>query len=221
MDFSILIPTMKSRTKLFRQVLAEIQRQISEIKTAKIEVLYEIDNGELTLGAKRNLLISRARGTYCCFVDDDDVVSPTFLKTFLPMLKGDYDCASLVGAYYLKGTFVKLFYHSIDVQEWHETSDRFWRSPSPLNMIRTDICRKVQYADIRNTEDHEFSKRLIESDLLQKEYKTPNIPVYHYVDGVKSERDMWTYTWKYPYIELHSPTESTKLKKSVQSLFHV
>ena len=216
MDFSILIPTMKPRERLFLQVLSEVQRQINEITTAKIEVLYESDNGELTLGAKRNLLISRAQGKYCCFVDDDDVISPNFLKTFLPMLEDDYDCASFVGAYYNKGKFIKLFYHSLDVKEWYETHDRFWRCPSPLNMIKTDICRQVPYADIRNIEDHEFSKRLISSGLLKKEYKIPYIPVYHYVDGVKGTREQWKYTWKGDYIELYNTAPKNFLKKFIR-----
>lgn len=213
MDFSILIPTMKSREELFLQVLSEVKRQISEIKSTKIEVLYESDNGELTLGAKRNLLISRASGKYCCFVDDDDVISPNFLRSFLPMIEDDYDCASLVGAYYHKGEFIKLFYHSLDVKEWYETDDKFWRSPSPLNMIKTDICRKVQYADIRNTEDHEFSKRLVASGLLKKEYKIPDIPLYHYVDGVKGEREEWKYKWDGYFIKLYKPDRSNIIKK--------
>jgi glycosyltransferase involved in cell wall biosynthesis len=149
MDFSILIPTLSSRKELFNKVLSEIQSQINEINTAKIEVLYESDSGELTLGAKRNLLISRASGKYCCFVDDDDIISPTYLKTFLPMLDGDYDCASFVGAYYHNGEFKKCFYHSLDIDEWYETPELYFRSTSPMNMIKTEICRKVQYKDIR------------------------------------------------------------------------
>lgn len=216
MDFSILIPTMKSRERLFLQVLTEVQRQISEIKIAKIEVLYESDSGELTLGAKRNLLISRASGKYCCFIDDDDIISPTFIKTFLPMLNDDYDCSSFVGAYYHNGKYIKDFYHSIDIKDWYETEDRFWRSPTPLNMIKTDICRKVQYADIRNTEDYEFSKRLIESDLLKKEYKIPIIPIYHYVDGVKDTREQWKYRWIGKYIELYTQVSNDFLKKIIK-----
>lgn len=219
MDFSVLIPTMKSREKLFIQVLSEVQRQIAEIKTAKIEVLYESDNGELTLGAKRNLLISRASGKYCCFVDDDDVISPNYLKTFLPMLQSDYDCASIVGAYYLKGSFRKLFYHSVDIKEWSETDTKYLRSPSPLNMIKTEICRKVQYADIRNTEDHEFSKRLVESGLLKKEYKIPMIPVYHYIDGVKDMRDQLKHRWIGNYVELYKPLSKNFVKKITKISF--
>ena len=202
MDFSILMPTLSYRKNLFEKALSEVKRQINEIDTAKIEVIYESDNGELTLGAKRNLLISRASGTYCCFIDDDDIISPSYLKTFLPMLEKDYDCASFLGAHYDKGNFNKLFYHSLDVDEWHETSEMYYRTPSPMNMIKTEICRKIQYKDVRHVEDHEFSKRLKDSGLLKNEYKIPNIPIYHYIDGVKSNRNDWTYEWDNNLIKL-------------------
>jgi glycosyltransferase involved in cell wall biosynthesis len=215
MDFSILIPTLNSRRSLFQQVYSEIKRQISEITMARIEVLYESDNGELTLGAKRNLLVSRAQGKYHCFIDDDDVVSPTFLKSFLPMLEDDYDCSSYVGAYYKKGEFKKLFYHSLDIREWSETDDCYLRCPSPLNMIRTDIVRQVQYKDIRNTEDYEFSMRLLDSGLLKKEYKIPYTAIYHYIDGVKENRDQWLYTWNNDYTRLNLFLKPSQLPPNV------
>ena len=203
MDFSILIPTMNSRNALFQKLLAEVNNQIQYIQTqANIEVLYEVDNGEMTLGAKRNLLVSRARGKYCCFIDDDDIISPTFLQTFLPMMNQEYDCASYVGAYYNNGVFEKLFYHSLDITGWYETEDRYWRSVSPMNMIKTDIVRKIQYKDIRDTEDHEFSIRLLKSGLLKSEFKIPYIPIYHYIDGVKKTRERWNYRWNTDFTRL-------------------
>ena len=195
-DFSILIATMHSRRVTFEQVLKEINKQVSELPSeVTAEVLYEVDNGELTLGAKRNILVDRAQGKYHCFIDDDDVIAPFFLKTFIPMLKDDYDCASYVGAFYYMGSYVKPFYHSLDNKEWSETPDVFLRSVSPMNMIKTDIVRKVRYKDIRYTEDHEFSIRLTQSGLLKSEYKIPFIPVYHYIAGTKENRNEWEYSW--------------------------
>jgi len=218
MDFSILIATMHSRKPLFDKLLIEVNRQICEINEIRLrvintnkgrfmksrriptfEVLYEVDGGEMTLGAKRNLLVSRANGKYCCFIDDDDIISPTFLQTFVPMIYGDYDCASFLGIYYYRGTsntpYEKLFYHSLDVKDWAEVDSKYLRSVSPMNMIKTDIVRNVRYADIRNTEDHEFSIRLMKSGLLHREFKIPNVPIYHYIDGVKGTRELWNYKW--------------------------
>jgi glycosyltransferase involved in cell wall biosynthesis len=204
-DISILIPTLQERNSLFQIVLAEVRRQISECPEITVEVLWDVDNGEKTLGGKRNDLVAKCTGKYHCFIDDDDVLSPFYLKMFVPMILSgiDYDCASFVGAYYHMGEFKKLFYHSMSNTSWYETPERYIRTVSPLNLIRTSIVRDIQYADIRNTEDHEFSVRLHESGLLKKEFKIDEtIPLYHYIDGVKDTRTMWSYTWNGHILEL-------------------
>ena len=215
MDISILIPTMTPRRALFEQVLAEIRKQASECWRLRTEILWESDNGELTLGQKRNVLMDRCVGKYHCFIDDDDVLAPDYLKSFVPMITSgiDYDCASFVGAYYKggtftwpyaggvpnEGTFLKLFHHSLYYTEWSETPERYIRTISPMNLIKTDIVRQVRYKDIRNTEDHEFSKRLMASGLLKTEFAiNPNHPIYHYIDGVKQDRIQWRYSWETP-----------------------
>ena len=216
-DISILIPTMKPRERLFQQVLAEVQKQIRETPQLRVEVLWESDNGELTLGQKRNVLMDRCTGKYHCFIDDDDVLAPYFLQTFVPMIRSgiDYDCASFVGAHYDRGRFNKLFHHSMDYPEWDERPDRFIRSVSPMNMIKTSIVRAVRYKDIRNTEDHEFSKRLMASGLLNTEFKIdPNRPIYHYIDGVKADREQWSYSWNGDYVSLFKSFSASSFQLS-------
>lgn len=201
MDISILIPTMTPRKALFEQVLAEIQRQAHGCPQIRTEILWESDNGELTLGQKRNVLMDRCTGKYHCFIDDDDILAPDYLKTFVPMITSgvDYDCASFVGAHYKRGVFNKLFHHSMDYREWAETPERYIRTISPMNLIKTDIVRQVRYKDIRNTEDHEFSKRLMASGLLKTEYTiNANYPIYHYIDEVKQDREQWKHSWETP-----------------------
>lgn len=214
-DISILIPTLAPRKALFEQVLAEIQKQADECPEIRTEILWESDNGELTLGQKRNVLMDRCTGKYHCFIDDDDILAPDYLKTFVPMITSgiDYDCAAFVGAHYKgglfqfpyvggvadRGTFMKLFHHSLYYTEWYETPERYIRTISPMNLIKTDIVRQVRYKDIRNTEDHEFSKRLMASGLLKTEFPiNPNHPIYHYIDGVKADREQWQYSWESP-----------------------
>lgn len=201
MDISILIPTMTPRKALFDQVLAEIRKQASECPEIRTEILWESDNGELTLGQKRNVLMERCTGKYHCFIDDDDVLAPDYLKTFVPMITSgrDYDCAAFVGAHYIRGVFNKLFHHSMHYDAWAETPERFLRTISPMNLIKTDIVRQVRYMDIRSIEDREFSQRLKASGLLKTEFSiNANHPLYHYIDGVKLDRQDWTYAWDGP-----------------------
>jgi glycosyltransferase involved in cell wall biosynthesis len=213
MDISILIPTMNSRKNLFDDVLREVKRQIQQTPEIKVEVLWESDNGELTLGAKRNVLVDRCSGKYHCFVDDDDVLAPYFLKTFVPMIQSgiDYDCASFVGAHYVKGRFVKVFNHSLVYKDWFETPERYYRCPSPMNLLKTSIVKQVRYKDIRNTEDHEFSMRLLATGLLNKEFEVnPNRPLYHYIDGVKEDREKWRHYWIGDFLQLYKVPEASE-----------
>ncbi len=211
-DISILIPTMTPRKRLFEKVLAEIQSQAHQCPEIKTEILWESDNGELTLGQKRNVLMDRCTGKYHCFIDDDDILAPYYLRTFVPMIQSgiEYDCASFVGAHYQRGRFNKLFHHSLDYTEWAETPERFIRTISPMNLIKTEIVRSVRYMDIRNTEDHEFSKRLMASRLLKKEFKIdPNRPIYHYIDGVKEDREEWKHVFEGDLLRLWKPPKYT------------
>lgn len=215
MDISILIPTMNSRRTLFNDVLQEVRKQIAENPEIKVEVLWEADNGELTLGQKRNVLMDRCSGKYHCFIDDDDVLAPYFLKTFVPMIRSgiDYDCASFVGAHYVKGKFMKLFNHSIVYKDWYEIPERYCRCPSPMNLIKTSIVRQVRYKDIRNVEDYEFSMRLLKTGLLNKEFEVnPNRPLYHYIDGVKENRERWRYYWIGDFLNLYLAVEPTEFR---------
>jgi glycosyltransferase involved in cell wall biosynthesis len=206
---------MNSRRMLFEEVLREVHRQIAETPEIKVEVLWEADNGELTLGAKRNLLMDRCSGTYHCFIDDDDVLAPYFLKTFVPMIQSgiDYDCATFVGAHYMRGRFVKLFNHSLIYKEWFETPERYYRCPSPMNLLKTSIVRQLRYRDIRNTEDHEFSMRLMRTGLLNKEFEVnPNRPLYHYIDGVKEDRQRWKHYWIGDFLQLYRVPDPTEFR---------
>jgi glycosyltransferase involved in cell wall biosynthesis len=220
MDISILIPTLNSRHRLFAEVLADVRRQIAETPEIRVEVLWESDNGELTLGAKRNVLVDRCQGKYHCFIDDDDVLAPYFLRTFVPMIQSriDYDCASFVGAHYHAGKFMKLFNHSLLYKDWFETPERYYRCPSPMNLIKTSIARQVRYKDIRNTEDHEFSMRLLQSGLLTTEFEVnPNRPLYHYVDGVKEDRERWMYRWIGDFLQLYRAPEPSDFHVPAQA----
>lgn len=57
----------------------------------EVEVLYLVDNKRRTIGAKRTALLQVARGDFVTWVDDDDEVSPHFVKTLLDEIDGRHD----------------------------------------------------------------------------------------------------------------------------------
>jgi hypothetical protein len=51
--------------------------------------------------------------------------------------------------------------------------------------------------------------RLLQSGLLNKEFEVnPNRPLYHYVDGVKEDRERWRYYWIVDFLQLYLTPES-------------
>jgi hypothetical protein len=180
-DISVLICTMPSRKSMFDSLLATIQRLI-ENSSMKIEVLTD-DNTEITTGTKRTLLLAKARGKYCCFIDDDDQITDDYFSVYEPMFvedAPDYDCATLIGMYYLNGTKINPFYHSIQYNGWINRKDSFLRYPNHLNLIKTEICRKIFFTNVTVGEDIVFSRKLFESKLIQTEYTHEKLQYLYY-----------------------------------------
>ena len=70
MKLSILIPTLFSRKEKFCNLMTILSSQAND----EVEVVINRDNGEKSIGEKRNELLKEATGEYVCFVDDDDMV---------------------------------------------------------------------------------------------------------------------------------------------------
>jgi len=72
---SILIPTVPERAVKLASLLASLAR----INNGKAEVIYFGDDRNRTIGAKRNGVLSLARGKYVAFCDDDDDISNDYI----------------------------------------------------------------------------------------------------------------------------------------------
>lgn len=146
-----------------------------------VEILYD-DSENITIGAKRNALLSRAKGTYSCFVDDDDDVSDVYLSTFESAIRsgGNYDCVKLTGHYFLNGQYIKPFIHSLKYDKWYDDKDGYYRCPNHLNLIKTSISTQIGYIDVNFQEDADFSKRLLQSGLCKTEFAHDNVLYLYY-----------------------------------------
>lgn len=181
-DLSILICTLPIRKAMFDALLAEFQAQA---RRASIRVEILSDN-HLTdsVGVKRSRLVKRAQGKYCCFVDDDDRVSSNYIFLLIPGIQGNYDCIALNGMMYTDGLNPKPFYHSIKYGGgWSEDVNGYYRYPNHLNCMLSYIMKFIGFENKSYGEDYDFSQRLYQSKLLQREYDqhTDTQYVYYYV----------------------------------------
>jgi len=90
---SILMATTVDRRDLFRPLYIEIMGQCN---MKPVEVLFEEDNKEISIGAKRQKLLERAKGEYIVFFDSDDWPYPVYVVSILEALKSNPDCVGFL-----------------------------------------------------------------------------------------------------------------------------
>ena len=83
--WSILILSVPNRVvDLMMPLYNKLLSQLGDRKD--VEILCLVDNKSMTIGEKRNKLLSCARGEYLSFLDDDDDVADTFIQDILSLM---------------------------------------------------------------------------------------------------------------------------------------
>lgn len=177
-DLSVLICALTER----KHLLTNLLREVNAFKTKsnlRVQVLFDIDNRQKSIGQKRNDLVSRAKGKYCCFIDDDDQISPLYFTEIERALQSKPDCVSMLGFFYEDGVMKKPFVHTLDCKQYHEDEQAYYRPPNHLNPILTGLVKRVGFPLMNHGEDTDFALRLSKANLLQTEGQVEE-PVYHY-----------------------------------------
>ena len=178
---SILILTVPGREEKLEKLLSILNPQV----TKDVEIVIEFDERVLSVGEKRNRALDRAQGRYICFVDDDDMVSPNYVKHILWIIGNtDVDCCALTGEITLNGGMPQKFIHSLKYKTWYEEGEGrdkiYYRNPNHLNVVKREIARRVRFIDISTGEDADYSKRLLKHLTVQGEID----PTLYYYDAV-------------------------------------
>jgi len=176
-DVSVLICTIPSRRAMFIELLNRMTL-LKQKTSLQIEVLWDNDM-KYSVGEKRNKLVERALGTYCCFVDDDDKITDDYFSV-IEASGLTYDCIALNGQMFMNGKPHAPFYHSLKYEKWSEDSTSYYRNPNHLNPIKTSIVKQIQFTTKNQGEDHDFSKKLLESGLLKTEYSHTTLQYLYY-----------------------------------------
>ena len=85
---TILIPTLYTRIDKLKSLLTELNYQI---QSKPVQLLWIGDNKSMTIGEKRNLLKSMAKGEWMCYIDDDDEISINYIDTILNAIDENQD----------------------------------------------------------------------------------------------------------------------------------
>src|SRR3990172_2819334 len=182
MLLSILVPSLESRSHELVNPKADLFRQIIHCKAEDdVEILTDIDNGEMTIGAKRNRLLSRAGGKYLAFFDDDDFPASNYIEKLLECIKTDCDNCSMTGVITWDGERPEIFEHSLKYKEYKTTTNpvKYERYPNHLNVIKSSIAKQLKFPEINHGEDTDYATQIFKSGLLKKETAIDGI-LYHY-----------------------------------------
>lgn len=174
MRLSVLICSLNKRAGQLAQLLDILSRQATD----EVEILVELDSGEMTTGAKRNKLLGRAQGDYTVFIDDDDMVAEDYISEILKALESSPDAVGFQGWMTTNGT--RKEYWKISKDFGYETHQGLHlRFNNHLSPVRRDLALRVGFKDISFQEDYDYAVRL--KPYIQTEVYIPKeLYFYHY-----------------------------------------
>jgi glycosyltransferase involved in cell wall biosynthesis len=171
---SILIPTLPERAEYLARLMAILTPQL----TMEVEVLTDERPRGVTTGEKRNWLLSQAKGIYSVFIDDDDLVSNTYVADVLGHAKHRCDCVTFRGFMTTNGRSLVNFVIRLG-EAYEERGGVYYRFPNHITPIKTEIARSVQFPHKVMGEDYEWAKKINDLGLLKTESHIDE-EMYHY-----------------------------------------
>lgn len=172
---SILIP----HTTKYVGFLERLERVLNPQLTPDVQVIKYVDNGEKTIGKKRNWLLQKATGKYLCFIDSDDVVSENYVSLLMEGIEKNVDACSLTGIITEDGGNPKRFIHSMKYASWFEADGVYYRNNNHLNCIKSDIAKRMVFPETNHGEDRDYSKQLLNSGMIRTEHWIEPV-IYYY-----------------------------------------
>ena len=157
MKLSILIAGLYERLES-NDLLKEIYQQADGLGN-DVEVLYLMDDGTMSVGRKRNILLSIARGDYFAFIDDDDMVAPDYLKWLLTAIDSTKADVIVFRQDCIHADTGEVEHCEYGLgYEYTKTGDQWRGKPAHTMAWRTDVVQDVEFPDGSFGEDIGFVK---------------------------------------------------------------
>lgn len=154
---SILVTTLNKRKSLFNRVQKQIQKQI----TSEVEFLFFCDDGELSVGEKRERLKKASRGKYVCYVDDDDHISKNYISSILEAAKQNSDAIGIRGIYSHDFRDKRKLICSMNYKQWAiSESGAVIRPTNHLNPVKRELALQAPFPSFYYGEDRFYTETL-------------------------------------------------------------
>lgn len=164
--WSILIATTGSRVaQFFAPLVLELEKQVDFLGArGEVEVLGLYDAKGMTIGEKRNILLNSASGEYLSFVDDDDIVHPSYVSQVLDAinLNPGVDLITFDMERQSVGIPNLICKHSIEATgDGHEDGSGGWVSPPSHIMVwKSEVANKAMFPLKNWREDYDWSRQV-------------------------------------------------------------
>lgn len=179
--WTILVPSLGERRHLFERLMAGLLPQLDAF-TGKVRVVGWFNNGSPSLPKIRQTMVMGTTTEYLSFVDDDDLVAPTYVSEIMGALESHPDYVGFQVQCYSDGAPTAVAYHSLAYTRWRNLNGRMERDISHINPIRTRIAKRVDFSRtmVGKAEDRDWAGQLRRARLLRTEVVVDRI-LYHYL----------------------------------------
>lgn len=166
---SILVPTVPNRIdNYYLRIMTDLIKQTAPY--SDIELIALFDNKKRSIGKKRDEMLSLAKGEYLVFVDDDDRLSPDYVKDIMSTLYAnpDTDCVVFDCICKVNSGPDKLCKYGIEFEYGDILGDKEWRGkPAHTMVYKSSIAKRHRFTDIGNGEDIDWVKRACQDIRIQ------------------------------------------------------
>lgn len=153
---NILIATTINRRPTFQRLYTELTKQSEGLG---VKVLFEEDNKQISVGAKRQILLNRATADYIVFFDSDDFPFPFYVAEILLAIMENPDCVGMLIHMTTNGLKPQTCCHSLRYKNWSDNVDGYdyVRNCTHFNPVRRELALKVGFRDLRYGEDRKYA----------------------------------------------------------------
>lgn len=176
MKLSILIPTLKERHESFMRIKTELENQRRGL--TDVEICVHDGPRSMSTGEKRNLLINYSVGDHFCFVDDDDMVEPYYIRYIKQALEHSPDVVTFNGWMTTDGSqrvdwVIKLG------EKYEKREGKYYRWPNHLAVMRREAVEGIKFPHVWHGEDYQWSVMIKNKGVLKTSVHIDK-QLYHY-----------------------------------------
>lgn len=142
-------------------------------------------DGGLSIGKKREKLVSEAKYKYCCFLDSDDSISPDYVETLLRLCNEDKDICTF-NAMAKLSNYWSVIQMGLGNENEESKPGIIKRNAWHICPVRTTLAKRYKFSDTNYGEDWEWFNKVVGN--CHTEAHTDAI-LYQYNHGNHSQAD--------------------------------